>query len=121
MKHASLLAVVGGILAIVAFCTGSTAPAPPPSEQSQIEQLKEEVASLRGRVESLEKQLKDRSLVVPRGGRESPMIIRPPGRPGPVPKDWRPFEFNGMTYYIVPVDTPKTPTQEPGSSHASPK
>jgi len=114
VKHLSLLAVVSGILATVALCTGPTSPPPAPSEQSQVEELKKEVDSLRQRVESLEKQLKDHCLIIPRTVRESPMIIRPPGRPGPVPKDWHPFEFNGMTYYVVPVNTPQVSPQEPG-------
>ena len=33
----------------------------------------------------------------------------------PVPKDWKPFEFNGQTYYIVPLNYPDRgtpPTRE---------
>jgi hypothetical protein len=120
MKRTALLAVTGVVLVVVILCAGSTSPAPSP-EPSEIEQLKQEVASLRQRVESLEKQLKDRAFIVPRGGRESPMIIRPPSRPGPVPKDWRPFEFNGMQYYVVPVNTPHTPAQEPPTQPPAPQ
>jgi hypothetical protein len=109
MKRTTLLAVAGGILAAVALCVGATS-SDPSQERSQIEQLKQEVASLRQRVESLEKHLKDHAFIVPRDGRDSPMIIRPHLHPG---LDWRSFEFNGMRFYVVPISTSQPPAQEP--------
>ncbi|MBN1506896.1 MAG: hypothetical protein JW955_08620 [Sedimentisphaerales bacterium] len=120
MKHKTLPVVAGAVLIVVALCAGPTSPAPS-AEPSQIEQLRQEIASLRQRVESLERRLNDRAFVVPRGDKESPMIIRPPCRPGPVPKDWRPFEFNGTRYYIVPVNTPQAPAQEPVKQPPAPQ
>lgn len=112
MKHASLLATAVVALIATALCTGSTSPAPSP-ESSQIEQLRNQIDSLRQRVDSLEKQSKDRSLVIPKDGPQDPMIIKPPYRHGPDRRNWKPFEFNGMTFYVIPVNAPKSPAPEP--------
>jgi len=74
----------------------------PPREPSEIEQLKNEVTALRQRVETLEKRLADRSIIIPKdNGRQGPIVIEPPT---PTRKGWRPFEFNGMQFYVVPID-----------------
>jgi hypothetical protein len=112
VKRISLLVIAGGILAVVAFCTEVTSP-DPSQELSQVEQLKKEVASLRQRVEALEEQLKDHTVIAPKDGREMPIIIRPPWSPQAMPKGWRRFEFNGVPYYVVPIERSRTIIHDP--------
>ena len=138
MKRTGLLLMIGVVAALAVLSVAAVAPVPAP-QSSEIRQLKKEVETLRQRLDSLEERLKE-DLIVPapkEGRRGSPFIIPAPkdGRrmrdfviPGPgfrqgPPPHWREFEFNGMTYYIVPCDstsksageTPKqvTPDQSP--------
>jgi hypothetical protein len=131
MKRTGLVLMIGAVTALAALGAAAVAPAPGSSE---IQQLKKEVAALRQRVASLEKRVSDGSVfVVPKGGPDRPDIIGPNRWFRRVPPDWRDFEFNGMTYYIVPCDSmhrrageagehvpadrlplaPKTPVQPP--------
>jgi hypothetical protein len=60
----------------------------------QLQQLQDRLAKLEARVAELEKR---------------PAYVTVPKVPGPpslqaVPKHWQPREFNGMPYYIVPLD-----------------
>ncbi len=104
MRRASLCLLSGGILTALVLCAAG-ASSGPGKESSEVEQLRKEIAELRQRVQSLEDRMRDHSIVVPRGGRGRSIITIPPGLPSrPVPNDWRPFEFNGMTYYVVPID-----------------
>jgi hypothetical protein len=115
VKHITLLAVAGVILAGIAFCTGGTSP-DPSHKLSDVEQLKEEVASLRRRVEALEQQLTVRVIPLSSPDREAvPGITDPYGGPREIPSNWRRFEFNGLPYYVIPVGSPQTPTQESGT------
>ena len=129
MKRAGLLLMIGVVAGLAVLGVGAVAPVPAP-ESSEIKQLKKEVEALRQRVDSLEERLKE-DLMVPapkEGRRGSPFIIPAPkdGRrtpgfiiPGPgfrqgPPPHWRQFEFNGMTYYIVPINNASKPVDEAG-------
>ena len=128
MKRASLLLMIGVVVALAVLGVGAVAPVPSP-ESSEVKQIKKEVEALRQRVDSLEERLKE-DLIPPTpkdGQRRSPFIVPAPkdGRqtpgfviptPGPrrVPPHWREFEFNGMTYYIVPINNASKPNVEPG-------
>ncbi len=97
MKRASLFFLTGAMLSLLTLCVAG-ASSESSSGSSEMEQLRKEIAELRRRVRSLE----DRSLIVPR--RDHSIITIPPYPPsGPAPRDWRPFEFNGRTYYVIPV------------------
>ena len=112
MKRASLLLIVGAVAGLAVLGVGAVAPVSAP-ESSEIKQLKKEVETLRQRVASLEERLKDGSVVViPKEGRSRPDIIDPYPGFRRVPPHWRPFEFNGMTYYIVPCDNTSKPAGE---------
>jgi hypothetical protein len=105
MKRASLLLIVGVVVGLAVLGVGAVAPIPS-QKPSEIEQLKKEVAALRQRVESLEQRLTLR--VIPlssQDGKALPGVIDPYHRVRQVPPNSRPFEFNGMTYYIVPINS----------------
>ncbi len=105
MKRTYLLLVIGIVLAGVVLCV-QAASSEPVQESSEIEQLKDEIAALRRRVEALEKRLPDLPIIVPKdNGRQGPIVIEPPS---PTRKDWRPFEFNGMQFYVVPLGNEQT-------------
>lgn len=110
MKRAIVFLAAGGILTTLTLCLAAASPGPS-DESSEIEQLRKEVASLRERVESLEKRLNERSIVIPRGRAIPPMTIDPNTLPGfrSTPRDWKRFEFNGMPYYVVPIDGRSAP------------
>ena len=62
------------------------------SSDHQIEQLQNRIDKLEARVAQLEKRP---SLAA---------VLAPSQTPGEVPKDWVPRTFNGLQYYIVPLD-----------------
>ncbi|MBP7053791.1 MAG: hypothetical protein KBE65_22495 [Phycisphaerae bacterium] len=105
MKRTRLLLVAGVIAAGVVLGIAPAAPQPA-QESSQIEQLRNEIAALRQRIEALEKRLPDHSIIIPRdNSRQGPIVIEPPS---PARRDWRPFEFNGMQFYVVPLGNEQT-------------
>jgi hypothetical protein len=113
MRRTRLFVTLGGIVAMAAFGAGAIAPRAVP-ESSEIEQLKKEIALLEQRVESLEKRLADNSLrAAVENGRQSPDVINPYLGVRPVPRNWKKGEFNGMPYYIVPIDKGPAPAPEP--------
>lgn len=115
MKRAILFLAIGVILAAVTFCVAAASPGPA-DNSSEIEQLRNEVAALRLRVESLEKRLQDNQASLLLRGR-LPHAPTPDSndllQPRSTPKDWRRFEFNGMPYYVIPIDARTCPGPEP--------
>ncbi len=118
MKRAGLLLMIGVVVGLAVLGMGAVAPVPAP-ESSEVKQLKKEVETLRQRVDALEERLKEDLLVpapkdgrrgspfiipAPKGGRRAPGFVIPAPGSGQVPPHWKEFEFNGMTYYIVPCD-----------------
>ncbi|MCL5280326.1 MAG: hypothetical protein M1376_10515 [Planctomycetes bacterium] len=126
MKRAGLLLIIGVVVGLAVLSVGAVAPVPAP-ESSEIKQLKKEVETLRQRVDALEERLKEDLLVpapkegrrgspfiipAPKGGRRAPGFVIPAPGSGQVPPHWKEFEFNGMTYYIVPIDNAHKPAAE---------
>jgi hypothetical protein len=104
--------MTGAVAAVVALCVGA-ASSEPSQGSSEIEQLKKEVAALRQRVESLEERLKaDLTPPNPRDGKETPGIVNPSPGLRQVPPNGRRFEFNGMPYYVVPIDKTRAPASD---------
>jgi outer membrane murein-binding lipoprotein Lpp len=124
MKRTGLLLVAGAIAGATFLYAGTAAPSP---ESAQIEQLKKDVADLRQRVELLEERLKsDLIPATTKDGQERPGVINPYPGLRQVPQSWKRGEFNGIPYYIVPIDTPQTPSGEakkpaPPDKAAAPK
>ena len=93
----SITAVV--VLLIMAFLVmGATNPHH--SRNDSITQLKARISSLERRVASLEKKLGTST------PSRSSAIRRPssPPRDQSLPKGWRRKEFNGVPYYLIPLD-----------------
>jgi hypothetical protein len=83
---------------------------------SEVAAPDKQVAELLARIEQLEKrveQLEQRSpmIAVPHGGNLPYSVVPPATAPMPsvpsIPRDWSAREFNGMYYYIVPLDSMK--------------
>ncbi len=71
--------------------------------KAELKSLKSQVASLEKRVKTLEIQLADRAL------KDIPLIM--PQRPQ-VPKGWHKRQFNGIPYYVIPLqEKPNKSTQ----------
>jgi hypothetical protein len=103
MRRTGLWLISGAVAAVVVLGMGAAAPTPS-QDSSEIEQLKKEVAALRGRVEALEERLKE--------GKVRPGVITPYPEPRQVPPNWKRGEFNGMPYYICPIKATRQPTSE---------
>jgi hypothetical protein len=114
MRRIPLPLIAGAVAGAAALCVGAASPEPS-QDPPDIRQLRDEIAALRQRIESLEERLKDRSIIIPRGeGRHEPVLLDPRFWPRQVPKDWKPFEFNGVQFYVVPIDSKQAgPTSEP--------
>jgi len=77
------------------------------SLKTQIKELKIQVEMLKKRIKTLEKQfqsLAHRGVAIPK---TFPKLQK-------IPKDWKEFEYNGMKYYIIPIqaDSKKTNQQK---------
>ncbi len=70
----------------------------PDSNSSELEKLKDRVKTLEDKVAALEKQLRISSRVP----RALPLPQFPRGRQAP--EGWLPREFNGIPYYVIPIE-----------------
>jgi hypothetical protein len=112
MKRASLLLIIGIVAGLTVLGVGAVAPVPAP-KSSEIKQLKKEVAALRQRIESLEQRLTLRVIPISsQDGKALQGVIDPYHGVRQVPPNSRQFEFNGMTYYIVPINKTSKPASE---------
>lgn len=73
--------------------------------KQQLDRLQARIQALEQRVEKLEAQK-----LAPVQASQAPKLLPPTAppalvvpRPEALPKNWQPFEFNGMTYYLVPL------------------
>jgi hypothetical protein len=97
-----LLLGIAGVLSIVALAIAETnEPDGPKDMAAQVKGLKNEVDSLQSRLAKLEKQVGELANLT--------KVYPAPGEP----RGWKPFQFNGQTYYLVPVKeetaTPNSP------------
>jgi hypothetical protein len=102
VKRIMLLAGIVGVLSIVALAIAETnEPDGPKDMAAQVKGLQKELSSLQSRLAKLEKQVSELANLM--------KVYPAPG----VPKGWKPFPFNGRTYYCVPVKekaaTPDSP------------
>ena len=106
----SIAAVV--VLLIIAFLVmGATDPSH--GRDDSITQLKARISSLERRVESLEKKLQTSTVKRSSAARRLPG----PPRDQSLPRGWRRKEFNGVPYYLVPLDQ----KQSRSAQRSSPK
>jgi len=103
MKRLALIAGTCCVLLVVAFSAGA-GPADFEDGSAEIDELKKEVCSLRERVEALEKA----TIIVSRPQpRTDEFTIRVPEalrRRRHLPKGWQERQFNGITYYVIPLN-----------------
>lgn len=89
-----LLVVAGGIVTLWAQQTKDDAP-------DRLQRLEDRIAGLEQKVQTLEAQLKALAGMRREGpGLDVPGTSRLPFGSHP---EWKPFEFNGETYFIVPL------------------
>lgn len=101
MKRAILLLSTVCLLSLVVFCAGA-APDDDDDTSADIEALKKEIATLRQRVEALEKQLGERRIIIPRTPRGQVPGLTPRDYQR-TPEGWQKRYFNGIPYYIIPI------------------
>lgn len=81
----------------------------PASNYAQDKKSSDEIKLLIGRIESLEKQVKEQDTKIAELSNElnkvqNPILAIPKMRSlNDLPKGSQPFEFNGQTYYMVPI------------------
>ena len=78
--------------------------------------LQRQVADLRDQAAFLDRQLADCRTLLEKEKANRGVLVIPPGAAQPnlqrvpnansVPKNWQPFEFNGVTYYKIPLVDP---------------
>lgn len=98
------IAIAAVVLAVALLAWGKTGQ--DPGGNDSIVRLEDRISALERRVETLERKLQS----TPVGRRAAPV---PPGRTSRSqshPKGWRRKEFNGIPYYIVPIE------RKPGQS-----
>ena len=76
------------------------------SLEDLLKSYQEENARLRAQVETQQAQLVELEGQIVRLMRSKAVMAPQPGVPGQsqVPPGWQPFQFNGMTYYVVPLE-----------------
>lgn len=105
-------AIVFASLIIAAALLWPRNPAPSRSNNGkQLQELQNRISQLENKAASLEKEL---GRVRDQSPKQSPTVIYTPASeavpavttepvPAKIPPGWKPFEFNGMTYYFTPL------------------
>jgi seryl-tRNA synthetase len=85
-----------GVLCLLAIAMswGGAFPTGQEDLAKQVQDLKKQVAALEEKVADLEKRLQKLTLTIPQAFPELKQL----------PKGWEKREFNGMSYYIIPID-----------------
>lgn len=93
---------------MMAGCTTATEAAGVPAFESNVEG-----ASLAGKVAALEQCVAALEARMQQG---APVVAIPAPRPGaePLPRDWQRREFNGLPYYIIPLQEEPKKEEQPG-------
>lgn len=81
-------------LSAIGMSWGAAFPGGQEDLAKQVQDLKKQVAALEEKVASLESRLQKITLAIPRTFPELKQL----------PKGWEKREFNGMSYYIIPID-----------------
>jgi outer membrane murein-binding lipoprotein Lpp len=78
----------------IALSWGAAFPGRQEDLAKQVQDLKKQVAALEEKVASLESRLQQFTVTIPQ---TFPALKQ-------LPKGWMKYEFNGMNYYIIPLD-----------------
>jgi TolA-binding protein len=81
-------------LSVIALSWGAAFPGGQEDLAKQVQDLKKQVRALEDKVASLESRLQQLTLTIPQTFPDLKQL----------PKGWQKYEFNGMSYYIVPLD-----------------
>jgi outer membrane murein-binding lipoprotein Lpp len=81
-------------LSVIALSWGVAFPGGQEDLAKQVQDLKKQVAALEEKVASLESRLQKITVAIPQTFPELKQL----------PKGWEKREFNGMSYYIIPLD-----------------
>ena len=100
----TLRSVVRGVVAVLVLGTISAGPVSD-ATQDRVRELEAKLSAaeqrgiqLTKKNLELEKQVKQLQLQL------AVMQVAPPQELKTMPDGWKPFQFNGMTYYVVPLD-----------------
>jgi outer membrane murein-binding lipoprotein Lpp len=93
MKSRFLIGLI--VLACVVFAGLAASQDREDDPARQVESLKKQVAALEDRVAKLEAAIQKITVSIPQGFPELKQL----------PKGWRRREFNGIPYYIIPIDS----------------
>jgi hypothetical protein len=86
--------IAGFVLSIVAASAVLALPSRQESPDRQPDELKKQMASLELRITALEGQLEKLTLAIPQTFPDLKQL----------PKGWERREFNGLSYYIIPIE-----------------
>jgi len=113
MKTLKSIAAAIGLVVVMFMVMGATNLNQ--SKDDSIEQLKARINSLERRVESLEKKLQTSTTS------RSSVRRRPqsPSREQSLPRSWRRKEFNGLRYYVFPLDQEQSRSRQRKSMKSS--
>ena len=131
MKTSKSIIAVGALLVITFLVMGATDFSH--NRDDSIAQLKARISSLEKRIEALEKKLQTSTIKrssetrgTSRPSREQGLprssATRRPSRPSReqgLPRDWRKKEFNGVPYYIVPLNQKQSRSRQRSSTKSS--
>ena len=105
MPYRQVWTIAIAVLVVCGFCIS----APDDQPQAGLQSLQQAHAALAARVDALTEQVADLEarLATPTSLIDRFMIERDRWRPGDVPPSRRavPFQFNGMTFYVMPCDS----------------
>ncbi len=100
---AALLAV--GLVGGLALAVSRAAPEPQAASQVTVADLLQRIEKLEARVAELEQRV-PRVIVPAQGGPQLRVVPEVNFGAQGVPKSWKPRQFNGITYYDVPLEVP---------------
>ncbi|HSZ55109.1 MAG TPA: hypothetical protein VK797_05580 [Tepidisphaeraceae bacterium] len=113
MSRASLLRLTLG--AVLLASLGAAADNPGAGKPSETEQLGSKIRDLVGEVAALQSENQQlraqvRLLQARLASTSNPAVVPAPNQ---IPENWKRSQFNGLTYYLIPLDSGRPATTQP--------